>query len=83
MQSRLVIPNVLSEAHQLQEKLGDPEVAGNSTEYQRIAKAAAGLQEVVDTFHRACQVEKDISEAKHMLKDSAGQHREQRAESSF
>ena len=55
-----------------QEKLGDPEVAGNSSEYQRVAKAAAGLQEVVDTFQHACKVEKGIADARQMLKDSAG-----------
>lgn len=56
----------------LQEKLGDPVVAGDSIEYQKVAKAAAGLQEIVDSFRQACDTEKAISEAKQMLKDSAG-----------
>lgn len=56
-----------------QVKLADPAVAGNSSEYQRVAKAAAELQETVETYRQIFENEQELVEAKSLLKESAGQ----------
>ena len=69
-----VIPHVSQYiAHWLQAKLADPEVAGDSNEYQRVAKAAAELQESVDAYKEIQQVYDDLQQAKSMLKESASE----------
>lgn len=58
----------------MQAKLADPEVAGDPSEYQRVAKGAAELQETVEAFAEFTEVEQNLAEAKTVLKESAGVH---------
>ena len=56
-----------------QAKLADPEVAGDSNEYQKVAKAAAELEESVEAYREVRRVLEDLSAAKSMLKESASE----------
>ena len=55
-----------------QEKMADPQIASNPTEFQRIATAAAELQPVVDAYRQLKEAEKELQGAKAVLRDSAG-----------
>jgi peptide chain release factor 1 len=57
--------------HELTRRLGDPEVAIDPGEIQRIAKARASLEETVDTFDRWKSTQSQLSEAQQILKESA------------
>ncbi|KAH7435588.1 hypothetical protein KP509_06G071000 [Ceratopteris richardii] len=54
---------------ELTARLADPDVAGNPSEYQKIAKSVAELQDVVTTYQTFKDVENQISENKE-LKES-------------
>lgn len=57
--------------HELTRRLGDPEVAVDPGEIQRIARARASLEETVDTFDQWKSTEAELAEAQQILKDSA------------
>jgi peptide chain release factor 1 len=57
--------------HELTRRLGDPEVAVDPGEIQRIAKARASLEETVNTFDEWKTVQADLEDAQQILKESA------------
>ncbi len=57
--------------HELTRRLGDPEVAVDPGEIQRIARARASLEETVDTFDQWKSTEAELAEAQQILKESA------------
>lgn len=57
--------------HELTRRLGDPEVAVDPGEIQRIAKARASLEETVDTFDQWKTVQEELAEAQQILKEAA------------
>ena len=57
--------------HELTRRLGDPEVAVDPGEIQRIAKARASLEETVDTFDQWKTTQTELAEAQLILKESA------------
>lgn len=62
--------NALEERYdELTESLSDPEVIGNQAKYQKLAKAHAELQEVVEVFRQYKKVSQELEDAKEMLKD--------------
>ena len=56
--------------HELTRKLGDPDIARDPGEMQRIGKARASLEEVVETFDTWKQVQEDIITTRQLMKDS-------------
>ncbi len=56
--------------HELTRKLGDPDIARDASEMQRIGKARASLEEVVETFETWKQVQEDIVTTRQLVKDS-------------
>jgi peptide chain release factor 1 len=56
--------------HELTRKLGDPDIARDPGEMQRIGKARASLEEVVETFEIWKQVQEDIITTRQLVKDS-------------
>ncbi|MCO5601392.1 hypothetical protein L7F22_055512 [Adiantum nelumboides] len=54
---------------ELSTRLADPDVAGNPSEYQKIAKSVAELQEVVTTYENFKDVQAQLQESRE-LKDS-------------
>jgi peptide chain release factor 1 len=56
--------------HELTRKLGDPDIAKDPSEMQRIGKARAALEEVVETFELWRKTQDDLVEAKQLVKDS-------------
>jgi peptide chain release factor 1 len=57
--------------HELTRRLGDPEVAVDPGEIQRIARARASLEETVDTFDLWKTTQTELVEAQQILKESA------------
>jgi peptide chain release factor 1 len=57
--------------HELTRRLGDPEVAVDPGEIQRIAKARSSLEETVETFDKWKSTQVALEEAQQILKDSA------------
>jgi peptide chain release factor 1 len=56
--------------HELTRKLGDPDIARDPSEMQRIGKARAALEEVVETFELWKKTQDELVEAKQLVKDS-------------
>jgi peptide chain release factor 1 len=56
--------------HELTRKLGDPDIAKDPSEMQRIGKARAALEEVVETFEIWKKTQDELVEAKQLVKDS-------------
>jgi peptide chain release factor 1 len=56
--------------HELTRKLGDPDIARDPSEMQRIGKARAALEEVVETFEIWKKTQEELVEAKQLVKDS-------------
>lgn len=56
-----------------QTRMADPEIAGSSTDFQRVAKAAADIQETVTTYLEYKDVEQQHKEARQMLRESDGE----------
>jgi peptide chain release factor 1 len=56
--------------HELTRKLGDPDIARDPSEMQRIGKARAALEEVVETFEIWRKTQDELVEAKQLVKDS-------------
>ncbi|MGB8701139.1 MAG: peptide chain release factor 1 [Thermosynechococcaceae cyanobacterium] len=57
--------------HELTRRLGDPEVAVDPGEIQRVAKARAGLEETVNTFDAWKTAQQELTDAQQILKESA------------
>ncbi|KAK9086528.1 hypothetical protein Syun_028922 [Stephania yunnanensis] len=53
-------------------KLADPDVVSNPSEYQKLAKSMAELDEVVSTYREFKDCEKQLEETKDLAKDSGG-----------
>jgi peptide chain release factor 1 len=56
--------------HELTRKLGDPDIAKDPGEMQRIGKARAALEEVVETFDLWKKTQDDLIGAKELVKES-------------
>lgn len=56
--------------HELTRKLGDPDIARDPGEMQRIGKARAALEEVVETFERWKKTQDDLAGARQLAKES-------------
>lgn len=58
--------------HELTRKLGDPDVISDPQELQRIAKARSSLEITVETYEDWKQTQEELTGAKQILKESAG-----------
>lgn len=56
----------------LQEKMADPQILSNTTEMQRIAKAAADLEPTVQAYRDYLQATEALDEAKQLLRECDG-----------
>jgi peptide chain release factor 1 len=56
--------------HELTRKLGDPDIARDTSEMQRIGKARAALETVVETFDKWKQTQEDLVGAREIVKES-------------
>jgi peptide chain release factor 1 len=56
--------------HELTRKLGDPDIARDASEMQRIGKARAALESVVETFDLWKQTQEDLVGARQIVKES-------------
>lgn len=56
--------------NELTRRMGDPDVAKDPSEFQRIAKARASLEETVTTFDLLRKAEIDLQESEQILKES-------------
>ena len=57
---------------ELTRRLGDPDIATNPDELQKVAKARSSLEETVNTYNEWKQTTSELEEAKEILKESAG-----------
>ena len=57
--------------NELTRRMADPDVAKEPNEFQRVAKARASLEEVVNTFELWKQAQENLAGAKQILKESA------------
>ncbi len=57
--------------NELTRRMGDPDVAKDPSEFQRIAKARASLEETVNTFDILRQVETGLQESEQIFKESS------------
>jgi peptide chain release factor 1 len=56
---------------ELTRRLGDPDIAINPDELQKVAKARSSLEETVNTYHEWQKAAVELAEAKEILKESA------------
>ena len=52
--------------------MADPVISGNPSEFQKVAMAAAELQDRVDSYDTYCRLEQELADAKEILKDTEG-----------
>ncbi|AFZ13156.1 bacterial peptide chain release factor 1 (bRF-1) [Crinalium epipsammum PCC 9333] len=57
--------------HELTRRLGDPDIATSPNEMQRVAKARASLEEVVNTYEIWKKTQDDLVGARQVLKEAA------------
>jgi peptide chain release factor 1 len=57
--------------HELTRRLADPDIATDPTEMQRVTKARASLEEVVDTYDTWKTTQQDLAGARSVLKESS------------
>jgi peptide chain release factor 1 len=57
---------------ELTRRLADPDTASNPTEFQRVAKLRASLEEVVNTYHLWQEKQEELAGARQILKESMG-----------
>ncbi len=64
--------------NELTRRLGDPDIATDPDELQRVAKARSSLEETVETYNQWKQAQEDLKEAREIYKDpdSDGEMRE-------
>lgn len=60
--------------HELTRKLGDPDVAKDPQEFQRIAKARSSLEITVNTYEEWKEAEAELIEVRQVLKEAGGDH---------
>ncbi len=60
--------------HELTRKLGDPDVAKDPQEFQRIAKARSSLEITVNTYEEWKEAEEELTEVRQLLKEAGGDH---------
>lgn len=53
--------------------MADPEVSGNNTEYQKLVRALTDIQEAVDAFGEYKDLERQLADAKELLRESEGE----------
>ncbi len=58
--------------HELTRKMGDPDLASQPGEFQRVAKSRADLEEVVNTYEAWKKAQEDFEEARQLQKESGG-----------
>ena len=58
---------------ELTRRLGDPDIATNPDELQKIAKARSSLEETVNTYREWKEATAQLAEAKEIFKESAGE----------
>jgi peptide chain release factor 1 len=58
--------------NELTRRLADPDVAKDPVEFQQIAKTRSSLEEVVDTYETWRKTERDLAEARLIVKESGG-----------
>ncbi|MDJ0619086.1 MAG: peptide chain release factor 1 [Calothrix sp. MO_192.B10] len=58
--------------HELTRRLADPDTANNPDEYQKVAKARSGLEEVVNTYETWKTATSELVGAQEILKESQG-----------
>ena len=58
--------------NELTRRLGDPDIATDPEELQRVAKARSSLEETVETYNRWKQTQEDLKEAQEVYKDADG-----------
>lgn len=56
----------------LQMRMADPEVAASTTEFQKVAKAAADIEPTVAAFRAYNEAQLAVQEAREMLRESSG-----------
>ena len=52
--------------------MADPEVSGNNAEYQKLVRAMSEIQDAVEAYAGYKDVERQLADAKEMLKESEG-----------
>ncbi|PSC70498.1 Peptide chain release factor 1 [Micractinium conductrix] len=57
---------------ELQARMADPEVSSNNTEYQKLVRAVSDMQVAVDAFAAYQDLERQLADAKEMLRESEG-----------
>ncbi len=57
---------------ELTRRLADPDIATNPDELHRVAKARSSLEETVDTYENWQKTQKELAEARQILRDAAG-----------
>ena len=57
---------------ELTRRLGDPDIATNPEELQKVAKARSSLEETVNTYGQWKQTTEELTEAKEIFKEAAG-----------
>ncbi|KAL4446357.1 hypothetical protein ABPG77_003164 [Micractinium sp. CCAP 211/92] len=57
---------------ELQARMADPEVSSNNTEYQKLVRALTDIQEAVDAFGEYKDLERQLVDAKELLRESEG-----------
>ncbi len=55
--------------------MADPEVSSNNTEYQKLVRALTDIQEAVDAFGEYKDLERQLVDAKELLRESEGEAR--------
>ncbi|PLZ71477.1 PCRF domain-containing protein, partial [Fischerella thermalis] len=58
--------------NELTRRLADPDTAKNPDEYQKVAKARSGLEEVVNTYETWKTAQEELIGARQILKESQG-----------
>ncbi len=57
---------------ELTRRLGDPDIATNPEELQKVAKARSSLEETVNTYEKWKQTTEELTEAREIFKEAAG-----------
>ncbi len=52
--------------------MASPEVSSNPTEFQKVARAAADLEQAVTAYREYEQLQQELAEAKELAAESAG-----------
>jgi peptide chain release factor 1 len=57
---------------ELQQRMADPEVSGNPTEYQRLVRAVSDIQEAVEAYVGYKETARRLADAREMLRECEG-----------